>query len=207
MNTDQIMDAMFAPPTPANEVVPLDRATVEAILTELEAKDPNRGIVVGLRLKLSAPKVELWAMHSPGPGLLHPMLSREEAEAQAKATADRCAEIGQEQGWNLDPVTINVVPSPWEPTEHFQLAATERQEETDRMRELAIGRGEELAATKVALDAAEQRNAALVKAMERIRFRCESFSDEAKGMQKDSVRTMLDIATKALNPSESGAVV
>lgn len=58
---------------------------------------------------------------------------------------------------------------------------------------------------RVLLAATEQRNAALIEAMERIHFRCESFSNEALGMQKNSVRVMLDIATKALKPTESGA--
>lgn len=67
------------------------------------------------------------------------------------------------------------------------------------------GEGKRADDAQQCLTAAEQRNADLVKAMERIQFRCESFHDEALGMRKHSVRTMLDIATKALKPTESGA--
>jgi septal ring factor EnvC (AmiA/AmiB activator) len=52
---------------------------------------------------------------------------------------------------------------------------------------------------------AERRNAVLAKALDSIQFRCESFSNEADGMKKHSVRVMLNIATQALKPTESGA--
>ena len=52
---------------------------------------------------------------------------------------------------------------------------------------------------------AERRNAELIEAMERIHFRCESFSNDDRGMKIHSVRVMLDIAAKALKPTESGA--
>ncbi len=38
----------------------------------------------------------------------------------------------------------------------------------------------------------------LRKVLKRIKFRCESFSDQGVGMQKDSVRVMLHIAARAL---------
>lgn len=141
MNTDQMMDALFSAPTPANEVVPLDRATVEAILTELEASDPNRGIVVGLRLKLSAPKVELWAIHTVGPGEVYPALDRAHAERMV-ADLDACCQREKQrridEGKSLehwfDWVT-NIIPSPWEPDDHFEELARQSLDEEQRLRD------------------------------------------------------------------------
>ena len=52
---------------------------------------------------------------------------------------------------------------------------------------------------------AERRNVELTEAMERIHFRCESFSNDDRGMKIHSVQVMLDIASKVLRPTESGA--
>lgn len=86
---------------------------------------------------------------------------------------------------------------------HCELAAL--REELARVTTLAADNLEAWMTTKHSLAASEQRNAVLVAAIERIRFRCESFYDEADGMKKHSVRTMFDIATRALKPAEPGA--
>ena len=67
------------------------------------------------------------------------MLSKEHAETHAKATADRCAEIAELHGWEMGAVVINVIPSPYEPAEHFEILATESESERERFRNLAIG--------------------------------------------------------------------
>jgi len=133
-NIEQMLQAMTAPPDPAIEVLSLERSTVESILTELEEKDPLRTVVVYLRQRLSEPKVELWAIHSVGPGEVYPCLNREDAERQAqelrdlghKMKAERIARGESVEMWT-DWVT-DVIPSPWEPDEHFETMAEEWQD-------------------------------------------------------------------------------
>ncbi|MEX5364378.1 hypothetical protein WCE03_21410 [Pseudomonas guariconensis] len=130
---EQIIEAMTAPPAPAGEVVTLDRVTLETILAELEAADPLRPLVTDLRAKLAEPKVELWAMHSVGPGEVYPCLSKEDAERQAqdlrdaghRLKADRIAKGECVEMWG--DWVANVIPSPWEPDEHFEIMAEEWQ--------------------------------------------------------------------------------
>lgn len=130
---EQIIEAMTAPPTPAVEVVSLERATVETILNELEEKDPLRPVVVYLRARLADPKVELWAMHSVGPGEVYPCLSKEDAERQAQELRDlgeqiKAARIAKGECVEMwSDWVANVVPSPWEPDEHFEIMAEEWQ--------------------------------------------------------------------------------
>lgn len=140
----RILDRLHAPPEPAIEVVALERITVEKILADLEAGDPialtaDGRLVPYLRLMLGEPKRELWAMHGVGPGEVWPMLSKEDAETHAKATMERCEQLGRDKGWELGTITINVIPSPYEPAWHFEIAAEEARKESDRLRKLSIG--------------------------------------------------------------------
>lgn len=147
-----MLEAMARTMPPAPEVVTLPRVDVEAILRELEdaqdAQDAKGGInavtqsqsILLLREVLALPKVELWAIHSVGPGEHHPCLSKEDAEQQAQDIRDACMQVkeakiakGESVEYWPDPV-INVVPSPWEPAEHFEIAAEEWQEEAERLR-------------------------------------------------------------------------
>ncbi len=131
---EQMLEALAAPPAPAVEVVTLERATVEGILTEMEEKDAQRPAVIYLRSVLAEPKLELWAIHSVGPGEVYPCLTKEDAERQAselrecgeKMKAERIAKGESVEMWT-DWVT-NVIPSPWEPAEHFEVMAEEWQD-------------------------------------------------------------------------------
>lgn len=141
----RILHNFYAPPAPAIEVVDLERAVVEKVLADLEAGDPialtaDGRLVPYLRRMLAEPKRELWAMHSVGPGQIWPMLSKEHAEKHAKATQDRVAEVSRREGWSIGPVAINVIPSPYEPVEHFERFAEESERERVRFRQLAITR-------------------------------------------------------------------
>ncbi|MGS0735509.1 hypothetical protein ACVBEG_02885 [Pseudomonas sp. GG8] len=137
---ERIIEALTAAPEPAVEVVALERSTVESILIELEEKDPLRPVVVYLRARLSEPKVELWAIHSVGPGEEYPCLNKEDAERRAQELramgdmmkAERITRGESVELWN-DWVT-NVIPSPWEPAEHFEIMAEEWMDDADQLR-------------------------------------------------------------------------
>ncbi|MDD1977159.1 hypothetical protein [Pseudomonas tussilaginis] len=130
---EQIIEVMTAPPAPAAEVVTLDRATLATILVELEAANPLRSLVSDLRAKLAEPKVELWAMHSVGPGEVYPCLNKEDAERQAQELRDlgvrmKAARIAKGECVEMwGDWAANVIPSPWEPDEHFEIMAEEWQ--------------------------------------------------------------------------------
>lgn len=140
MSIETIMNAMFSPPDPAPEVVTLDRVTVETILAELEAADPLRSIVSDLRGVLAAPKVELWAMRSIGPNEVFPALSREHADTMAAGLVAHGERIRQkmiERGESVEEWPewrADVIPSPWEPVEHFQELASNADDEAAILR-------------------------------------------------------------------------
>ncbi|MHB0825139.1 hypothetical protein ACYCFL_05845 [Stutzerimonas nitrititolerans] len=152
---EHIIQALSEPPAPAAEVVTLGRQMAERILSWLEDHPAIAGIALStceevsvLRQALAEPKVELWAIHSVGPGEVYPCLSKEHAEREAKELfeqgekmkADRIARGESVEHWH-DWVT-NVTPSPWEPAEHFEILA----EETADHRNDLIARLEELEA-------------------------------------------------------------
>jgi|GEM_PF-2515102 len=135
---EHIIKALSEPPAPAAEVVTLGRQMAERILSWLEDHPAIAGIALStceevsvLRQALAEPKVELWAIHSVGPGEVYPCLSKEHAEREAKELfeqgekmkADRIARGESVEHWH-DWVT-NVIPSPWEPAEHFEILAGE----------------------------------------------------------------------------------
>lgn len=148
MSIEQMLEALAAPPLPANEVVSLDRRTVERALTLLESHQDLAQAgpslcaeVCVIRQALAAPKVELWAMHSVGPGDVTPCMDKEDAERQAqelrdmgeKLKADRI-EKGESVEFWCDWI-INVIPSPWEPAEHFEIMAEEWQDSYEALAE------------------------------------------------------------------------
>jgi|GEM_PF-1804648 len=135
---EHIIQALSEPPAPAAEVVTLNRPMAERILAWLEDHPAIAGIALStceevsvLRQALAEPKVELWAIHSVGPDEVYPCLSKEHAEREAKELfeqgekmkADRIARGESVEHWH-DWVT-NVIPSPWEPAEHFEILAGE----------------------------------------------------------------------------------
>ncbi|MNM84549.1 hypothetical protein D3C81_966390 [compost metagenome] len=148
---ERIIEALTAPPPPAAEVVTLERCMVERALALLESHpDIAEGgpslcqEVCVFRQALAEPKVELWAIHSVGPGEEYPCLNREDAERRAQELramgdqmkAERIARGESVQLWN-DWVT-NVIPSPWEPAEHFEIMAEEWMEDSDQLRQALI---------------------------------------------------------------------
>lgn len=147
MSIERMLEALAAPPLPANEVVSLDRRTVERALTLLESHQDLAQAgpslcaeVCVIRQALAAPKVELWAIHSPGPREWYPCLDKEDAERRAqelrdlgeKMKADMIARGESVEFWS--DWIVNVIPSPWESAEHFEIMAEEWQ---DYYRDLA----------------------------------------------------------------------
>ncbi|WP_138725739.1 hypothetical protein [Pseudomonas lactis] len=148
---ERIIEALTAPPPPAAEVVSLDRGTVERALALLESHpDIAQGgpslcqEVCAFRQAMAEPKVELWAIHSVGPGEQYPCLNKEDAEQRAlelrelgeRMKQERIARGESVEHWQ-DWVT-NVIPSPWEPAEHFEILAEECVEDADQLRQALI---------------------------------------------------------------------
>lgn len=141
---ERMLEEMAAPSPPAAEVVTVPRILAEAALTALEDKGATPSEVLALRCILAEPVLQLWAIHSVGPGEEYPCLNREDAERRAKELramgdtmkAERIARGESVEHWP-DWVT-NVVPSPWEPAEHFEIMAEEWMEDADQLRKEVI---------------------------------------------------------------------
>lgn len=136
-----MIEQMHRAPDPACEVVTLERVIVEQMLNELEHKGPLDPLVTYLRLNLSLPKVELWAIHSVGPGEVYPALDRAHAESMVAGMAEACKRYKQrliDDGDSLEhwfDWVVNIIPSPYEPEEHFRMVAENALEEEDRLRD------------------------------------------------------------------------
>ncbi|MGF6208229.1 hypothetical protein ABH906_004235 [Pseudomonas frederiksbergensis] len=141
---ERMLEEMAAPSPPAAEVVTVHRILAEAALAALEDKGAPPSEVLALRGILAEPAPQLWAIHSVGPGEEYPCLNREDAEHRAqelRATGDtmkaeRIARGESIEHWH-DWVT-NVIPSPWEPAEHFEIMAQEWMDDADQLRSEVI---------------------------------------------------------------------
>lgn len=195
MNVVEMLDAMSRPPAPAPEVVTLDRPVVETILAELEAADPLRAVVTGLRTALAAPRPELWVMFTPGPNETYAFASKEDADQAAadliavgqRLKAERIARGESVEFWHE--WQAEVVPSPWEPAEHFEEMALEQQEDAKSLRAMAVDSAAEIEALKAEAAQLRQHNAALRQQLadvtnERDGLR-EGFSHQAKLVAED----------------------
>lgn len=133
-----------APSPPAIEVVTMPRALAEQGLMALEQIGTSASNLLELRGLLTKPAVQLWAIHSVGPGEEYPCLNKEDAERRARELralgdemkADRIARGESVEHW-CDWVT-NVIPSPWEPAEHFEIMAEEWMDDADSLRNALI---------------------------------------------------------------------
>ncbi|MEO8644591.1 hypothetical protein [Pseudomonas sp.] len=135
---------LSAPSAPAIEVVSIPRALAEKSLAALEQTSACSSSILELRGILAEPALQLWAIHSVGPGEEYPCMDREDAERRAKEIrecgdqmkAERIARGESVEMWN-DWIT-NVIPSPWEPAEHFEIMAQEWMDDADNLRQHAI---------------------------------------------------------------------
>jgi hypothetical protein len=96
---------------------------------QLERVEKDR-LLAHLKELLAADQPQLWAMHSPGPGEVHPMISKEEAERQQSELLALCKKQFPEI-----PITVNVIPSPFSPLEHFEILAGELNDQVTDLRE------------------------------------------------------------------------
>lgn len=94
---------------------------------QLERVEKDR-LLAHLKDVLAEEQPELWAMHSPGPGEVHPMISKEEAERQQSELLALCKKQFPEI-----PITVNVIPSPFSPLEHFAILAGELSEQVTHL--------------------------------------------------------------------------
>lgn len=195
MNIVEMLDAMSTPPAPAPEVITLDHLIIETILAELEAADPLRSVVTGLRAALAAPRPELWVMFTPGPNETYAFASKEDAEQAAadliavgqRLKADRIARGESVEFWRE--WRAEVIPSPWEPDEHFEVMALEQQDDAKSLRAMAVDSAAEIEALKAEAAQLRQHNAALRQQLadvtnERDGLR-EGFSHQAKLVAED----------------------
>lgn len=144
LTIEQQIAILTAPSSPAIEVVTLPRALAEQGLTALEQTGASASDILELRGILAEPALQLWAIHSVGPGEEHPCLNREDAERRAQELRDLGEQMKQDriargesvEHWH-DWVT-NVIPSPWEPVEHFEIMAEEWMKDADQLRQELI---------------------------------------------------------------------
>lgn len=139
MSIEHIINFMTAPPDPAKPVITIQEGLAERVLAKLEGIDSASSEVAELHGLLGAPLVPLWAIHCVGPGEIYPAFSKEDGERMARDIIEACRRSherwvakGNKGDW-IDPV-INLIPSPWEPAEHFELLAEQEREESDRLR-------------------------------------------------------------------------
>lgn len=136
---------LTAPSAPAIEVVSIPRVLAEQSLAALEQTGACSSNILSLRGILAEPALQLWAIHSVGPGEEYPCMDREDAERRAKELrecgdqmkAERIARGESVEMWS-DWIT-NVIPSPWEPAEHFEIMAQEWMDDADSLRQHVIG--------------------------------------------------------------------
>lgn len=134
---DPIHSAMMLgmTPEPCEPIIEITRQAVTKLLDvvefgdQLERVEKDR-LVAFVKELLAEPQPELWAMHSVGPNEVHPMISKEEAERQAASLIALCKERFPEI-----PITVNVIPSPYSPLEHFEILAEELTEQVASLRQ------------------------------------------------------------------------
>ncbi|HEY1028383.1 MAG TPA: hypothetical protein VGE28_12260 [Pseudomonas sp.] len=135
---DPIHSAMMLgmTPEPCEPVIEITRQAVTELLDVVEFGDQlerveKERLVAFVKDILAQDQPELWATYSPGPGEVHPCMTKEHAEREAKATIDVCEKMradqiarhGKADFWPT--VVVDVIPSPFTPLEHFELLAEE----------------------------------------------------------------------------------
>ncbi|WP_447593619.1 hypothetical protein [Aquipseudomonas campi] len=123
-------------PEPCEPFVEVSSKVLARLLDVVEFGDQlerveKDNLLSSLKELLALEQPELWATHSPGPGEIHPCMTKEHAEREAKATIEVCEKmkadrIARGQSVEFWPkVVVDVIPSPFTPTEHFKLLAAE----------------------------------------------------------------------------------
>lgn len=122
----------------------MPRALAEQGLIALEQIGASASNLLELRGILAEPTEQLWAIHCIGSNEEYPCLNKEDAERRAQELRDcgdemkagRIARGESVEHWH-DWIT-NVIPSPWEPAEHFEIMAEEWMDDADNLRNALI---------------------------------------------------------------------
>lgn len=147
---DPIHSAMMLgmTPKPCEPTIEITRQAVTKLLDvvefgdQLERVEKDR-LVAFVKDLLAEDQPELWATYIPGPGEIHPCLTKEHAERDAKATLEVCEKmkadrIARGQSVEFWPeIVAEVIPSPFTPLEHFELLAKETIQHRDDLVEYA----------------------------------------------------------------------
>lgn len=87
-------------PDPCEPIIEITRKVLTRLMDvvefgdQLERVEKDR-LLAHLKEVLAADQPMLWAMHSPGPGEVHPMISKEEAERQQSELLALCKSNSQ----------------------------------------------------------------------------------------------------------------
>lgn len=215
---EKMLELMSRPSPPAPEGVYMVRPLAEAALEALEAKASLSAEVRDLRAVLAEPQEQLWAIHSVGPGEEYPCLNKEDAEKRAQGLRDIGERLKQERIAKGECVEfwsdwiVNVIPSPWERAEHFEIMAKEWAEDADQLREKA-------AAIIAERDQLKAQNEALLKQVAALQSDANSWQtgyDEGRRMgtktalsERDSFRRLAGFwrSPKDMAPDGSQVIV
>lgn len=121
-------------PDPCEPILEISRKVLTRLMDvvefgdQLERVEKDRLLAL-LKDMLAAEQPELWAMHCVGPCEVHPMISKEEADRNAAELIALCKERCPDV-----PITVDVIPSPFSPLEHFEILAEELAEQVASLR-------------------------------------------------------------------------
>ncbi|WP_443190959.1 hypothetical protein [Pseudomonas indica] len=122
-------------PDPCEPILEISRKVLTRLMDVVEFGDQMERVekdrlLVLLKDMLAAEQPELWAMHCVGPCEVHPMISKEEADRNAAELIALCKERCPDV-----PITVDVIPSPFSPLEHFEILAEELAEQVASLRQ------------------------------------------------------------------------
>lgn len=125
-------------PKPCEPTIEISRTVLTRLMDVVEFGDKlerveNDRLLAHLKDVLAENQPELWAMYSPCPGEVHPMISKEEAERQTAELLALC-----KKQFPAIPITVSVIPSPFSPLEHFEILAEELSEQVTNLRAAAL---------------------------------------------------------------------
>ena len=136
-------------PDPCEPILEISRKVLTRLLDvvefgdQLERVEKDRLLAL-LKDMLAAEQPELWAMHCVGPREVHPMISKEEADRNAAELIALCKERCPDV-----PITVDVIPSPFSPLEHFEILAEELAEQVASLRQALDKKKAEVSAPAV----------------------------------------------------------
>lgn len=120
-------------PEPCEPFVEVSSKVLARLLDVVEFGDQlerveKDNLLSSMKELLAQEQPELWAIHSVGPGELHPMISKEAADSQAAELAEMFKEHVGKLGLRFD-----VIRSPFTPLEHFEILAEELTDHRDNL--------------------------------------------------------------------------